>query len=102
MQRDIVLSSLSAPCVFIGEYTEKELPTWLAPSFLSPFMSCRDYGGRILVASTIGLIIIIYLFIYLSIFQTVILLKGIGQNEAHIHTPLSMIIIYIYISCQGS
>ena len=51
---DISLPSPSAPCLFVGEYTEEGLARPLTPSLLSPFMNCRDYSGRILVVLTKG------------------------------------------------
>ena len=53
--RDITLPSTSAPCLFVGEYTEEGLPKSLPPSLLSPFMNHTDYSGTILVALITGL-----------------------------------------------
>ena len=49
---NITLPSTSVSCLFIREYTEEGLSRSLALSLLLPFTNHRDYGGRILIAST--------------------------------------------------
>ena len=52
IHKDITLPSPSVPCLFIGKYTDPRLPKPLTSSLSSPSMNHRDYGGRILVATT--------------------------------------------------
>ena len=59
---ETTLSSLSVPCLFVGEYTEKGLPRSLTPSLLWPFTNHRDYSSRILVVPPQGYICIHYNF----------------------------------------
>ena len=53
---EILLFSPSATCPFVGKYTEEGLPRSLIPFLLLPLMYHMDYGVRIIVLPTTGLI----------------------------------------------